>query len=421
MDSAENRTPETQIEAARHALFQLDMHAAIRLAQDILAGDTLDPTQRDTLYEIYTDALIGAGQLDLAEATAKTWIDTAPTPLNRANAHVKYANIQHRMGFTAEALKTLEDAQEYARLSGNRSAMAKVLRLRADILWAQGSIEKALFLLQQALAIQEVLGDTEQQVGIYVSMSIVYDLLARPYDAVQASLRAAKLCEERGDTFSLMIIFNNLAEQYLHLFALDRALEAIRKSRALLGEVVNGDLDRNEGLALLALGRREEGLVLLRRGVEVGDTSDHDELLQAMYSLGEGLLQLDHVSEAEQISQRLVADARHLSATRHIARGSLLLGQVAARRGDYEGAEDAFQEAFVNGQKSGDKWLIWQAHAAMATTFFEVQPALAEFHRGTVIELLTRIAESIHEPELRENFKNATPVVRWLRDAALLL
>jgi tetratricopeptide (TPR) repeat protein len=407
------------MEEARLALFRLDMNEAIRLSREAIALGGCSEAQRDKLYEVYTDALIAAGQLDEAEQETRRWFDDSPSPINQATATLKRANILHRKG--EDALPTLDEAQRLARECGDKMVLGKVLRLRGDILWTQGSIEKALFLLQQSLAINEVLGDKDQQLGVHVSISIVYDLMARPWNAVQSSLRAATLCEEQGDTFSLMIICNNIAEQYQHLFALPQSLEYIRKARTLLSSGINGDLDRNEGVALLALGRRDEGLALLRRGVEHGDISDHDELLQAMYSLAEGLLTLGYVSEAAGVTGQLVDDARRLSATRHMARGALLMGQVAARRGDFNAAEGAFEDALINGQKAGDKWLIWQAHAAIASSFYEAQPPLAEFHRTAVIEMLNGIANSIPDAALREGFRNAPPIARWLRDGSIMI
>ncbi len=414
-------TPESLLEKARQAFFHLNMDEAIHLSQEAIALGNYSDAIRDKIYETYTDVLIAAGRLEEADWVSQSWLEEAQTVLNRANATIKRANIFQRRGLIPEALKMLDEAHRLAEQSSDKSALGKSYRLRADVFWAQGSIEKALFLLQQALAIQEVLRDKEQQIPVLVSMSIVYDLLARPFDSIQVSLRAAKLCEEQQDTFSLMVIYGNIAEEYLHLFALNPALEYIQKARTLLGAGINGDLDRNEGIALIALGEREKGLALLRRGLELGATNDHDELLQAMYSLAEGLITLDHMDEAAQISERLLHEARQLRTERHIARGALLVGQIAGRRNDYEAAERAFQEAFVSGQKSGDKWLIWQAHAAMASTFYEAQPPLAEFHRGTVVEILTGIAASIPDPGLRDTFKNAPPVARWLRDAALSL
>lgn len=416
--------PDTLIDNAHDALLRLQPRQAVMLCQQTLASSDLNPltdAQASRLYEIFVDSLILESDYASAVIISDTWQKGATTPDGRAAALVSRANLMLRQGYPAESLVLIDEALTITATSGNRAINGKAFRIRADVFWTQGHPERALFLLQQALAIHEVVGDVEQQIGVLVSMGLVYDSLNRTYDAIQICEKAIALCQASHNDFSLMVVYNNIGELYQFIYATDKALNYHQKALALSGSMPNIGLDRNLGVELIASGKRDEGLFHLRRAVQLGETGDRDELLQALYSLADGLSQIGETDEAERIAQRLLTEARQMDSERHIARVSLLLGYISIAQGKPEVANRFFQEAFIYGQRTGDKKLLWQTHAAIAEKFAESRPILAQLHLDTAVELLREMADGLPDPVLRAGFKAAPPVARILKKASALI
>jgi len=413
-------TIENSLDRTREAFLNGRSQDAIAGCRSALDAHDLMPEMRGKFYQIYTDALLRCNLNQEAIAVARTWLASADDARGQALACVALANGLHRVGELLEAARVLDDAHALANRADERTLVGRVLRLRADLLWTQGDdSEKAAFLLQQALAIHEVPGDSEQQAYVLTSLSIVYDVMGRPSDAIRAGLRGVDLCLHSGDTYNLSILYNNLGEWYQRIFAMQTAREYHEKALAIIGDASAIDLRRNLGVDLVALGETERGLGLLHEAVQMGADGDRDELMQALLGLAEALYGLGRLAEARRYGGSLLRLAREMNSERHLARVSLLLGRVADAEGDVALARRCLQDALTFARKASDRHTLWQAHAAVFERNVQTQPTFAAINLSAALDVLESIAQAIDDPLLRQGFLEAAPVARvlLLRDA----
>ncbi len=409
---------ENSLERARKSFLNGQFQEAIAYSRSTLDSPGLAPETQGKFYQIYIDALIGCNLNQDAIGVARTWLAGVNDPGGQALACVALANGLHRAGEVLEAARVLDDAHTLANRADERVLVSRVLRLRADLLWTQGDSEKAVFLLQQALAINEVIGNSEQQTHALISLSIVYDVMGRPSDALRAGLRGVDICMQRGDLYNLSILYNNLGEWYQHIFAMQKAREYHEKALAIIGDASGIDLRRNLGVDLVALGETEKGLMLLHEAVRLGADGDRDELMQALLSLAEALYGLGRLAEARRYGGSLLRLARDLNSERHLARVSMLLGRIADAEGEAALSRRCFQDALTFARKTSDRHTLWQAHAAVVERSIETQPTFAAINLSAALDVLESIAQAIDDPLLRQGFLQAAPVVHvmLLRD-----
>jgi tetratricopeptide (TPR) repeat protein len=417
-DSAEttiNSSTAQLLALAQDALRQRHSADAAAYCQRLLAIDELSGTEIDTAYTLYIQALDDILQYDEAMRQAEWWAATTQSKSGSIDALIAKGRILRRKGDIDTAMRFLDDAVAQATTIRYSTAIASANRFRADIMLTRGDADRALALTRQSLRIYEEAQNIVGQIETLILLQIIYSVMGQFYRAIQAGLRGDKLCDLTDNQSARYLIYNNLGESYQCLYATDRALFYHRQAQ-VLSISPHPDLIRNLGADLVANGQFEEGLGLLYAAlVSARESQDHDTTLQALYSLADGLLIADQVSESRVLGQELLDQARSLNAARYITRATLILGHCARREGDPVAAQDYLQESFIAAEKTNDKTMIWQTHAALADILGTSHPARASVHAMLVKDILGGIALSIEDQALRGTFRAAAPVARWLR------
>lgn len=403
------------IAQARTAQRQSRPLEAIDLCRQILAIAELSEDQRNATYLVLIEALDDTFQFDEVLIQANYWAESAQSPIGRVGALLAQSGALRRKGNLAEALQIAEEASALAESHDYAQGRATADRRRAELLWLRGESEAALELLRRTLILYETLRDVDGQLQTLMSIGVTYHLMGRFYDAIMTGLRTASLCEASGDLSTLWLAYNNLGEAYQNLYAMDKALLYHQKAQAIM-HMPTADVIRNLGVDLVALGKVDEGLELLRDALARARASaEKDVLLQTLNSLGSALLTVGNIGEAHTLGQELLSEARAIDARQHVTRATLLLGRCALAAGDPVSAQAYLQESFTLAQRTGDKSIIWQTHAVLADMLADSQPALAKVHHMIASDMLNNIVLSVGDRELRDTFRKAPLVARWLQ------
>jgi tetratricopeptide (TPR) repeat protein len=392
---------------------------ALKMAQQFLANEARWAVLLDRAYQQSAECHDRRADFGEMQKTLDAWAAATPRPEGKVDNLAIWARLSYRRGEYEAAKRFLDEAASLAQTCGYAAGLANVLRFRADVMWLSGEVERAIPIAQQALALFERIDQPEGRARTLNTLGIIYTYLGNYYQAIVHWLRAIQLYETLDERFGLSIVCSNIGEAYQHLYAMRTALFYHQRASDLVEGKLSSDLSRNLGVDMVAVGRVEEGLAYLERAVEIAKTNgEADNTLQALASLAEALLQAEDYERARAVALELLTTAQPLNATRHMIRAELVIGYCLLATSDDLAAQEYFHEAFVESQRTSDRAIMWQTHAALGQAFSRTQPETAAMHYGIAASILNDMAQSIGDPQLRETFCSAPLVAKVLSAAS---
>jgi tetratricopeptide (TPR) repeat protein len=324
----------------------------------------------DVVSEKTLAVLAGRGRTELSrrqyEAAAKVFGELET--LARDWRHDRML-VQARLGL-GEALlgqRRLDAARQHleaALLAGRASEDALVecraLHGLATVAHRQSAFPRAATLYKEALAVLPRLGGAEPQLAgeIHLYLGTVLGRMGHVDEALQSYAEARELFEaaQRPERVgeALMGLGNILSTSG----DLDNALGLYERARALFEQyedLQSTSYVRNSiGIVLMQCGRPQEALEHLqaslaikhRLGDGVGECRTLTELARCHFICGARPL-------AEEYAERAVARSREVALPDEEARARIVLGLLAAERGDVSAAAALLHEAAAQCQRSG--------------------------------------------------------------------
>jgi tetratricopeptide (TPR) repeat protein len=345
----------------------------------------------------------------------------AETPETRAQAidlRFDLRTALHPLGEFERIRGCLREAEDLARVLGDRRRLGQMSVYMCHNLWMTGHPTEALEFGQDAQAIAESLRDVPLQVtgALYLGAACLW---TGDYPRAEKLLRKVlQLLEgdRRGERFGLAGFPAVMARCYLTLVFADRgryvegiacAQEGIRLARTLdhpysltfacwvLGhvQVSRGDLDQGirlleQGLevstewnltsfaanqtgslghAYALAGRIPEGLPMLEGALRAVERAGHGNL-QPLFltSLGQVYALAGRPVDALAFARRALTFARERGQRGHEARALRLLGEIAARR-DPDQADRHYHDALALAQELGMDPLAAHCHLGLGT------------------------------------------------------
>lgn len=285
------------------------------------------------------------------------------------------------LGRTELAQPHLDRAIQMAQTWGQVTLEAKALSLMASCCSRNGQTDRALQLLLQALALQELQADPVGEANILNNLGIVYTTLGEPVRALE------------------------------FLFRCHRKLEDIPTDDGLRFYCLT-----NIGNALQALDRNVEALEHFLRAL---DAADHHfgNVILGRINIAFAYLALERLEEAE----HELIEVRHLAAEagliRHLGLATLQLSEIHLRRNNPSPAVEGFNRAYQLSQQSEDietqvESLIGLGKAhharkehpravnALEQAFKLSQRAMFKRHSSQIHLLLSETHESILQSDL---------------------
>lgn len=400
-------------EAVTHARDGLELIS--NAADDAPKWGILSDKLNLQLIEVYQRQ----GNLDATQAALDAWRATTQRPEGQVDILAQLARLTYRRGDFATARRLLDEGASLSQKAGYAFGLAQVLRIRAEMLWVTGEIDQALPLAQQALSIFERLDHNEGKARTLNAIGVIYMLGGNYYPAITHWLRAINIAETLNDHIALATISSNLGEAYQQIYAMRTALFYHQRALEMSGDSPSVDLLRNLGVDLMATDQTEEGLRYLNMALEKARANgDVDQTLQVLTSLAHTALAANQPGYALQLGLEILTTSQPRNLVRHIIRAELILGAAARATGDLDAAMEYFHEAFLGTQQTTDRALVWQTHAALADVYADRDVEKAAMHHGIASEILSNIAQSIGDPELRDQFTQAPAVAKVLGTTA---
>ncbi|HET6869615.1 MAG TPA: AAA family ATPase [Solirubrobacteraceae bacterium] len=355
-------------EAVEHYLLVVDesgqgyrfRHA---LTRDAIYSDAL-PRERVRIHAAYAEALsadpaLAAADGSVPAALALHW--SAAHDLPRAlEASVEAGRLAAAYA-PAEALRHLEQALELwpsVPDAAERGGLdiVEVLRLAGVSAYAAGEPERALALLDEAVAELDMAGDPERVALVLEARSQALLFLARIDEAHAVLERAAVLLPADPPTVGRAIVLASLA-RISAVFHGDYETCKRVSEEALSAACAAGAREQEAnaqimlGIARCYLGEHEAGIASLQAGRELAEAIGAEATaLRAHLNLSDTLTLLGRYAEAAEATERGLALAQRIGLARHVYGIFLVFNRatVLVHLGRWTEAERLLSEAMDN-------------------------------------------------------------------------
>jgi class 3 adenylate cyclase/tetratricopeptide (TPR) repeat protein len=242
-------------------------------------------------------------------------------------------------------------ALEGARASGDMATEAEAMGKLGRVLFSLGKVKESLNTLDAAAGAYKVLGGSDREMEVLAQAAWTLFELGRRQDGIDRLVPALERWRKH-ETPSAAAASLHIALASLY-WANGRAAEALpladtasQIARAAGDRRLLGDAEGRRGLALIALGRTDEGLGAYGEAITLADaTGDLANLTRTLnnraVSHGD---RGDAGAEWADMESGLDA-ARRMGSPIHIAWSLVHMGEVARLEGDWDLAEERFEEA----------------------------------------------------------------------------
>lgn len=220
-----------------------------------------------------------------------------------------------------KALDVLNQALAISRPIGDKQGEADALGNIAAIYQQMGDTEKSLELNRQTLLITQALGDRSDEAIVMVNIGLIYDSdLSDTKNALEYYQKALKIFQELGDHWNEAVTLNNIGNAYKHAkgyqSALDyfaRALPLRREIKDLQGEAATlnniGSVHVLLGEYTLALDYFTQANTITRTvGYRRGEALTLISMAQSLDGLGKTVEAASKMEEALKIIDSMRAD-----------------------------------------------------------------------------------------------------------------
>ncbi len=310
------------------------------LARDAVYEDML-PGERVRLHAAYGAALarepgLADDQAAVPAALAHHWYAALDLPLalpasvtaaRRAMASYAPAEAQQHLERALQIWPRVPDAEQRTGLD-----QAEVSRLTADAAYQAGAVDRAVSLLDQALAELPADGDVVRRALLLDSRALALRDVGHEDEAIAALNQALALLPADQTTRAHAVVLASLASSLMRTTGMraaeptaQRAVEAARAAGAAAEEA---DACITLGLARSYLGADDEGLEALRAGLGLALDLDPPMIaLRGYVNLSDVLEFLGRHAEAAEAASEGLALAARVGLTRTF--GSYLTGNLA--------------------------------------------------------------------------------------------
>jgi tetratricopeptide (TPR) repeat protein len=271
----------------------------------------------------------------------------------------------------SDLLGESEKANEVIRLV-KESMLSKVedstLRLRCEAKWcvtvrgvllSQDLIDEAITVMQRAVEIDEILGDSNR---LELSLNLLSRLLQRNQqwsEAVEVLQRAIEIVEALENPQQLSISLTTLGGLLQQCQRFDEAIDALQRA-VTVAETSDNPQQLNYSLNVLGgvlqqCQRWDEAIDALQRAVTVAETSDNPQQLNySLNVLGGALQQCQRWDEAIDALQRAVTVAETSDNPQQLNYSLNVLGGVLQQRQRWDEAIDVLQQAVTVAESIDD-------------------------------------------------------------------
>lgn len=417
-----NLSLDEQLKQAQNANQQREYDRAIQLYDALLSQNATsedDPAGHVTRLQALSEKgeiLRLRGEYNLALTTFEQYLQEAQAQHEVATGLTLVGQQLSRLGQHHLALDHLRRALQIAHELALLLQKAKVFSAIGLIYYRLGQTEEATTNLKEAIALFTELNDINALAESWNTLGLVHHEKGELDKAIIAYAEAAQYARRVG-VRPTAIYLNNLGEAYHDLFDMEQALRYHREALQLTKQIQliasEGDLRRNLGVDLCALGQYVEGLNELYRALTICRETQNQEIeIQCLNSLAQVEISQGNLNIARKHIEQLTELAHHFKARTYIARAHYAWGIYHWEQGDEIAAQESWQQALFLAHETGQRMVIWNVHARLAEAV--ANSPLAKVHWQIASEVIQQIVEPIEDRGLRQKFLDAPAVKRVL-------
>jgi class 3 adenylate cyclase/tetratricopeptide (TPR) repeat protein len=274
------------------------------------------------------ELLVIAKQFDISEAIGQLFYTPQATDLNSVR-------------------RTVRDATDALRATGDLSALAYALQMLAEVEWTAGNVGSALEACEEGFAASKMQGGWAQA---YPARMIATLLEYGPTPVPDAIRRARQLLADiDADLWAASYIEAEIGLLWAWSDNVAKSEELLERTRRLASDVADSDMRHELGWTVgqmeVLLGDSLAGLDHLRAAWKHWESRGHTGNLALLsWDLGRALWSIRAVEELEDMAETVRTTAGHFDIQAQAGwRG--LLSMVALARGDVVGADDLSRQA----------------------------------------------------------------------------
>ncbi len=275
-------------------------------------------------------------------------------------AHALMESGLHRQGYWGEIMARLERAQvAVAEHLDDARLEAMLLNDMGIIAEKRGQWERAIEFYQQAIKVNEKMGNIRGLAATWTNLGNVYQLMGQWERAIEFHQKAGKGLEKVGDLHGLAITWNNLGEVYRRKGKWEQAIEFYQQ--AIEGYEKVDDIHGlakawdNLGSVYMQQGQWERAIEFHQKaGKSLEKVGDLHGLAITWKNLGEVYRMKSQWEQAIEFYQKAIEVSEQMGDLHGLAQIWHGLGQVCTDKGQWERAIGFYQKAIEVYEEASD-------------------------------------------------------------------
>ncbi len=249
-----------------------------------------------------------------------------------------------------KAYKYSNEGFALAREFGDSVQMVKAGRVQGQALRRLGRLQESIDILTTISPIAKRNGLRDEYKKILNGLAVAHTFKAEYDKALEYNFKSLVLREAEGNKTEISIALNNIGLVYFKLHNYEGALQYYNQGLKLMQEIKDTTgvhaVYLNLGLCYLHLKKFNEAKEYTLRALRLcGDNCSDDIIIMGEFGLGESSYWLGDLDDAELHLNKSLSLARQKNDMRWQAENLVYLGAVSMKKGDYDQAVVAFNEA----------------------------------------------------------------------------
>ncbi len=356
-------------DAIEEAFQEFGAEQCLRLCDRVLEHDEIDDERRFRVLSWREAALSEIGDASGAQRTLERLeklADKVADPSERADVAIRRSRYHFADGEFDKARQSAKRAHQISKDSGDRLGMARAWRIEAVIELAEGNRDRALALVDRAIASLNVGSDPRARrtmVEIYSTRGVILRQSGRHFEALEAYETALTAAHDLGPSplKRRLLLNSGLALAFTGEFsaAKERYLQVLDTCRQLGHRRQEALILVNLGHLYQMIGRYDRAKRYVRRGIELARGVDSETTVaDGELSLGFAYLSQERPEKAKRYLQRGLERAESIPHTYLVV--CALLGLVElCLSGPEADADEAADLAHRTLKKCEDAGMMW--------------------------------------------------------------
>ncbi|MBD3639075.1 MAG: sensor histidine kinase [Crocinitomicaceae bacterium] len=311
---------------------------------------------------------------------------------------------EYRIVDQKKALKSGHQAVNLARKSDFKRGLGNALNDLSIIYIDKGSLDTAVVLLEEAKTIRDELNDGPGLAAIHNKLGIIYEHLVKLEEAMVNHMAALEYYESVGNKRNMGFCLNNIGNVHFKLKNYEKANEIHNQALQIRLSIDDfyGVAGSHSNLANLKMnmGDTTQAIYHYKEAIKVYRKHEFDnDLAVTLNNLGTLYIGQGEINKAEEVITEAYEIRKRLNDGRGICSSSILLGEIATEKGQYNSALRYLHTGLNKSIESGFRNKEKGAYEKLAKLHLKLNNADSVYH---YYSLFFSIEKSQYEENLNQ-------------------